>query len=86
MILSICRCYPKQSVSIYNYVQVLYTSKQPNICVLLLTEVQFCVVLLKTFCHIEAVKGVCPIYDVCDVLHCSFHLKDVPPSSVIGQV
>ena len=49
MILSTCRCYPKQSVSIYNYVKVLHTSKQPNICVPLLTEVQFCVVLLKTF-------------------------------------
>ena len=60
MILSICRCYPKQPVSIYDYVQVLYTSKQPNICVLLLTEVPFCVVLLKTFCHIEAVKGCAP--------------------------
>ena len=29
MILSICRCYPKQSVSIYDYVQVLYTSNNP---------------------------------------------------------
>ena len=84
MILTICRCYSKQSVSIYTYVQVLYTSKQPNICVHLLTEVQVCVVLLKIFCHTEVVKGVCPFYDVCDALHCSFHLKDVPPSSVIG--
>ena len=50
MTLSICRCYPKQSVSIYNYVQVLYTSKWPNICVLLLTEVQFCVVLQDILC------------------------------------
>ena len=86
MFLSICRCYPKQSVSIYNNVQVLYTSKTPNVCVHLMTGPVLCGTPQNIPCLHIAVKGVCPFYDICDALCCSFHLKDVPPSSVIGQV